>query len=83
MLISFLDITKNFNMKISGILHVGAHKCEELKDYLTFGLTKSKIIWVEANKEKYDYMGWKYKDDYCFDCDVNKVENEEGICGKL
>ena len=56
MLISFLDITKNFNMKISGILHVGAHKCEELKDYLTFGLTKSKIIWVEANKEKYDYI---------------------------
>ena len=45
---------------------------------------KSTEDWTKLiSKEKYEYMGWKYKDDYCFDCDVNKVENEEGICGKL
>ena len=27
-------------------------------------------------KDHYEYNGWKYKDDYCFDCDVEKVENE-------
>ena len=45
---------------------------------------KSTEDWTKLiSKEKYEYMGWKYKDDYCFDCDVHKVENEEGICGKL
>ena len=32
MLIPFNKLTKAFNLKISGILHVGAHECEELKD---------------------------------------------------
>jgi FkbM family methyltransferase len=36
-------------MNIHGILHIGAHNCEELKAYNDYGLSNDKIIWVEAN----------------------------------
>ena len=49
MLIPFNEITKKYDMKIHGILHIGAHNCEELKDYNDYGLKNNKIIWVEAN----------------------------------
>lgn len=49
MLISLDFIVKKYNMNISGILHIGAHKCEELNKYKQHGLTNNKIIWVEGN----------------------------------
>ena len=64
---------KNGRMKMSSEKQIPdgiCPKCKSTEDW-------TKLI----SKEKYEYMGWKYKDDYCFDCDVYKVENEEGICG--
>lgn len=49
MLIPFSNITKKYNMKIHGILHIGAHNCEELEAYNNYGLNNSQIIWIEAN----------------------------------
>lgn len=49
MLIPFSKITKKYNMKIHGILHIGAHSCEELGSYNEYGLKNNQIIWVEAN----------------------------------
>ena len=51
MLISLHDLVKKYNINIKGILHVGAHECEELKDYLKY-LPINKILWVEAIPEK-------------------------------
>ena len=51
MLIPFSEITKKYNMNIHGILHIGAHNCEELDTYRNYGLQNDKIIWVEANPE--------------------------------
>jgi hypothetical protein len=28
-------------------------------------------------KSYYEYMGWDYIDNYCFDCDIKKIEREE------
>lgn len=36
-------------MKINGILHIGAHNCEELKSYKKYGVKNDRIIWIEAN----------------------------------
>jgi FkbM family methyltransferase len=36
-----------FKVKVKGILHVGAHKCEELETYLKY-TTVDKILWIEA-----------------------------------
>ncbi len=40
--------------KIKGIIHIGAHELEEMNDYLNRGVKK--IIWVEANPEKYEFI---------------------------
>ena len=34
MLISINELKEKFAINISGILHIGAHNCEELNDYL-------------------------------------------------
>jgi FkbM family methyltransferase len=52
MLIPFKDIYKQFNLKISGILHVGAHECEELRDYVSHNINPQQIFWVEAMEHK-------------------------------
>ena len=40
--------------KVKGIIHIGAHELEEMNDYLNRGVKK--IIWVEANPEKYEFI---------------------------
>lgn len=51
MLIPLHELVKKYNISFKGILHVGAHECEELKDYEQY-LTRDKILWVEALPEK-------------------------------
>ena len=41
------DLVNFFKIPIKGILHVGAHKCEELNAYLKY-VSIDKILWVEA-----------------------------------
>jgi FkbM family methyltransferase len=47
MLISLHELVKKYNVVFKGILHVGAHECEELKDYEKY-ISRDKILWVEA-----------------------------------
>ena len=47
MLIPLHDLVKKYNIKFNGILHVGAHECEELKDYKKY-ISIDKILWIEA-----------------------------------
>ena len=51
MLIPLKDLQKKYRMEINGILHVGAHKAEELLAYAPYDAT---TFWVEANKDLYD-----------------------------
>jgi FkbM family methyltransferase len=53
MLIPLHILIQKYNIKFKGILHVGAHECEELKDYELY-ITRNKILWVEALSEKVD-----------------------------
>jgi len=62
MLIPFSEccrILESHNRKPTGILHLGAHECEELNDYVNNGLNPQKIYWVDAIKEKVDQMKLK------------------------
>jgi FkbM family methyltransferase len=36
---------------VRGILHIGAHECEELKDYVAQGVPATAVDWIEANPE--------------------------------
>ena len=33
MLIRLNELVPKYNIKLKGVLHIGAHMCEELKDY--------------------------------------------------
>jgi FkbM family methyltransferase len=50
MLIKIQELVGRFNMKIKGILHIGAHECEELNDYISVGVNRNKIHWVEGQE---------------------------------
>lgn len=55
MLISFEEINSillNNNIRITGVLHVGAHDCEELYFYNRLGLQKESVIWIDAIPSK-------------------------------
>jgi FkbM family methyltransferase len=55
MLIPFEQIyyhLKNIGKPINGILHIGAHECEEKKAYNSCGITDENIFWVEGNPDK-------------------------------
>lgn len=51
MLIPLHQLVKKYNIKFRGILHVGAHECEELKDYEIY-LPRNKILWIDALPNK-------------------------------
>lgn len=38
----------------NGILHIGAHKCEEKSLYHSIGIADDNILWIEANPELID-----------------------------
>jgi len=59
MLIPFAEccqIMSSYNKLPTGILHIGAHECEELVDYVNNGVNPLKIYWIDAIKEKVDQM---------------------------
>ena len=41
------ELIQFFNCDIKGVLHVGAHKCEELSTYTKY---TNNIVWIEAIK---------------------------------
>ena len=36
--------------EIKGILHIGAHMCEEKNEYNKYGIDDSRIIWIDGNE---------------------------------
>lgn len=51
MLITMQELKQKFNINVRGILHVGAHTCEELSEYLQLGININNIYWIEALPE--------------------------------
>lgn len=52
MLISVQDLGRRFNIKPTGVLHIGAHLGEESQDYINEGWgERQKIIWIESQPQ--------------------------------
>jgi len=60
MLIPLSKLVKKYNVHFNGILHVGAHKCEELNEYEKY-LPRHKILWIEAIPHKVNECKQRYK----------------------
>lgn len=56
MLINFNDIKMYLhfnNITVTGVLHIGAHECEELPFYRHYlGVSESNMLWIDAYKFK-------------------------------
>jgi FkbM family methyltransferase len=51
MLITLDSLIEKYNIILKGILHVGAHECEELNDYEKY-INRESILWIEAMPDK-------------------------------
>ena len=59
-----IDLLNKYNINIRGVLHIGAHECEELGFYNT--LNVNNIIWVDGNIKKVEEMKQKgFQDIFC------------------
>jgi len=47
-----ISILSENNIFITGVLHVGAHECEEMTFYNDIGIPAEQIIWIEAISTK-------------------------------
>ena len=52
-----LELLNKYNIKIKGVLHIGAHECEEKPFYNNIlNIQDSNIIWVDGNSDKVSQM---------------------------
>ena len=57
MLISWKEVQKclqDAGITLSGVLHVGAHECEEASVYQNLGIPDKRVIWIDALQDKVD-----------------------------
>lgn len=73
MLIKFKNLMKKYKLNVNGILHIGAHECEEENDYRDFNIKN--IIWLEAIQEKVDM----FKDKNIYQIVVDIEDNKDII----
>ena len=57
MFISLKNIIQKYNLQIKGVIHVGAHKGEELSSYFKNNIKN--VILIEANNELIKYIKLK------------------------
>lgn len=45
-------LLEEHGVKVTGVLHVGAHDCEEMPFYVQLGLSPSDVVWIDAIPQK-------------------------------
>ena len=60
MLINFTNLYKKYDMRINGIVHIGAHYGEEIQEYVDNGLQK--ITVFEPLSDNFDVLSDRLKD---------------------
>lgn len=82
MLISVDQLLANFEKffktnPVKGIIHIGAHKCEEIDDYKKFGISSNRIIWFEAQSSLVDKCRQLYPATQIYQAVLFDVDNKE------
>jgi FkbM family methyltransferase len=49
-------ILNDYKIKVNGVLHIGAHECEEMYFYKTLHLNENDMIWIDALPNKCDEL---------------------------
>lgn len=61
MIIDYRMLTEKYKLATDTVLHVGAHEAEEWPLYESLGA--SRVVWVEANTDKYNLLCDKFAKD--------------------
>lgn len=71
----------NFIKNITGIIHIGAHECEERINYLLkfHNITDDDIIWIDALSEKVDTIKKNYPTIKIYNECISEQDNESII----
>ncbi len=77
MLIPLKLLCEKLNLNIRGVLHIGAHECEEQKYYLEQGIDNNNIYWIEAMDEKVNLMKEKNKNLKIYQALIDIKDGEE------
>jgi FkbM family methyltransferase len=77
MLIDFNYLYQKYKLNITGILHIGAHYCEELNDYKKIGLTDQQIVWIEGNKNIVEEINKTFPQRRIYNEIVSDEDNQE------
>ena len=59
MLLPLDNLISKYDIHFKGILHVGAHECEELSCYEEY-ISRDKILWIEALEDKVNMSRLSY-----------------------
>ena len=59
MLIPLHELVQKYGILFKGVLHIGAHECEELVDYERY-LQRNQILWVDALPDKVEFCKNKF-----------------------
>jgi len=63
--------------KVKGVVHIGAHTCEELPFYYKLGLKNQDILWIEANPKLVEQVKQQNKDLKIINAMLAEVDDEE------
>ena len=77
MLIPLHQLVKHFKLNLRGVLHIGAHECEEQTAYLQQGIKNENIYWLEAMDYKVAEMKEKMPHAQIYHCVVNDEDDKE------
>ena len=61
MLIPFESLIQKYQLTLTGILHIGAHECEEIRDYEKH-ISRDRILWIEGMADKVNWAKGQFPD---------------------
>ena len=77
MLILLNQLTHHFKLNLRGVLHIGAHECEEQTAYLQQGIKNKNIYWLEAMDNKVAEMKQKLPHIQIYHCVASDEDDKE------
>lgn len=77
MLIPISVLKTHFDLNISGILHIGAHECEEMLHYNAIGVQNDNIFWIEAMSDKVEKMKTLHSNVNIYNAVIDSEDNKE------
>ena len=77
MLIPLKVLEQHFKLHLRGVLHIGAHECEEQEVYLRHNVDNSNIYWIEAMEDKVKLMKKKDKNINIYQAVIDIEDDKE------